>query len=279
MSLTIRTPWSRYGFLSNKYPSPFNARGRRWRNVEEFISSNGRDRETLLEGVTEKFKSNSHLLVELEGTGDMVILGDGDLPSVITEVRSLLSDRKTRETSSFKRMMISLADIIKKEGFEVTTIAGEEVDITDLPEGDHKIELFGPSRSGTIDLVLSDTITDKKIQSVITPYRSKGLDNLYILVGSLSRNTITRSLAAMSAFHQIRYFSKSELLIEYSKHILTPPVEIVTADDPIYTLPIGSLPEISSDDPFIRQLGIKPKYGKRLILAVKDHSPHYREVV
>lgn len=281
MSLTIGTSWSNYGFFSNSYPSPFNARGQRWRNVEDFLSYHGRDRDTLLEGVTLKFKSNPHLLVDLEGTRDTPIVGEGDLPSVLTEVRTLLHDKDARETSSFKRMMISLTDIMTKEGFDpsTATVDGVEVDITELPEEDMKIEIQGPNRKGVIDLVLSDTITDKKIQSIISPYRTKGLSDMYVLIGSLSRNTITRSLAAMSSFHQIRYFSKSELLVEYSKHILTPRVEVVPQDDPIHSLPIGSFPEISADDPFIKQLGIKPKNGLRLILAVHDHSPHYREVV
>jgi DNA-directed RNA polymerase subunit H (RpoH/RPB5) len=280
MSISISEPWEDYGYLSNRYPSPFNARGRRWRNVNDFVLSEGDDRNTLLEGVTEKFRSNSHLLVELEGTGESTIVGEGDLPSVLMEVRSNLSDKSVRETSSFKRMMVSLEEIIKKEGFTGARLEGKPIELSEVQEGDHKIEIHGNGKKGVIDLILSVPITDKKIKTIIDPAKSKGLSDLYIIVGSLSRNTITRSLAAMSSFHQIRYFSGSELLIEYSKHILTPRVEVVSDDDPIHSIPRGHLPEISMDDPFLRQLGIrKTRSDNRLIIAVHDHSPHYREIV
>jgi hypothetical protein len=280
MSIVIDGPWSEFGFLSNLYPSPFNSNGRRWRNVQQYIDHYGHDRNILLEAITNKFKSNPHLLVLLDGTGNTDITGDSNvLASVLMEVRDLLSDKSPNQSSSFTRMMVSLTDIIRKEGFTNTYMAGEEVDITSLQEGDYKIELVGDHKKGILDLYLADTITDKKIKTVISPYQSKGLKDMYILVGSLSRNTISKSLASMSGFHGIRYFSPSELLVEYSKHILTPRIEIVPETDPIHDLPIGSFPEISVDDPLIRQMGLRTSTGKRLILAVYDHSPHYRQVV
>lgn len=278
MSIVIGDVWSEHGFLNNKYPSPFNSRGKRWKNVSEFVESNGGGRDILLEGVTQKFRSNTHLLSLLDHTGNTPIVGDPLLSSVLTEVRGLLSSRRDQGISAFKRMMLSLSRIIRDDGYTPMQ-DGREIILSDLEEGDHVVDLVG-EKSGTLDIYLSQTINDARIRSILAPYKKGGMTNTYILVGYLSRGAVSRSLTQLGFFHQIKYYAPSELIVDFVSHILSPRVEIASNDDPIYQLPIGSLPEIGADDPLVKQLNIpRPRNGKRTILKVYDFSPHYRVVV
>lgn len=281
MSIIIGNVWSVYGFMNTRYPSPFIARERRWRTVEEFLEANGRDRETMLEANTLKFRSNPHLLNLLEETDTTPIVSDDDvLASVLVEVRSLLADKRGSSLSAFKRMMISLSQIVRENGFTTTLFGGSPILLEDLEEGDYIIELSGNGKEGTLDIYLSSPITDNKIRSIVAPYKKDGLDKLYILIGHLSRGSVARSLSQLSLFHQIKYYSPPELLVDFQAHILSPRIERATEDDPIHNTPIGNLPEISAEDPLIKQLGFsRPRGGKRTILKVYDFNPHYRTVV
>lgn len=269
-----------YAFLMNGFPSPFNSRGRRWRTVEEFLGVNGSDRDTILEGVTLKFRSNIHLLNMLQDTHSTPITGEEPLASILMEVRRNLADKSDNDVSSFKRMMISLTQIVRDNGFTSIIWGGREVSLPDMEEGDYIMELRGEDKEGKLDIFLSSQITDSKIRSIITPYKKEALSNLYILIGSLSRGSVARSITQLSFYHSIRYYSPAELLVDFSTHILSPRVELAGDDDPVHQTPMGSLPEISADDPLVKQLGYsRPRGNKRTILKVYDFNPHYRVVV
>lgn len=281
MTIRVGDIWSMYGYLNNSYPSPFNSRGRRWRNVEEFITANGRDRATILEGVTEKFKSNIHLLNLLEETDSTPIESDDPtLSSVLMEVRTLLSNRRDRGDSAFSRIMVRLSSIVREMGFTTALWGGRPTPLIDLEEGDYIIELRGSDKEGTLDIHISSPISDSKVKSIIAPYKKEGLTRTYLLVGNLSRGSVARTIAQLSYFHSIKYYSPSELLIDFKGHILSPHIEVCPDTDPIHQVPIGCLSEISSDDPLIKQLGYpKSRGSKRTILMVYDFNPHYRVVV
>jgi hypothetical protein len=278
MTVTIDGPWGMYGYLSNRYPSPFVARGKRWQNVEEFLHENGRSRDVMMLGITQKFRDNIHLLNMLEDLDVDIHSTDNDeTASVIMEVReNLIGKDKSSKVESFSRIMTSLTDIIRKNGFTSAKIKGEEVSLIDLEEGVYIIDISGPDEKvGTIDINISDPINDSKIKSIINKYKGKGLKDDYYLIGRFTRSAVARNLAILANVHNIRYFNPNELLINHAAHILSPQITPASPDDPIHRVENNHIPEISGDDPLIKQLNIR----RGDIIMVNDFSPHYRRVV
>jgi len=275
MSTMIDGPWGMYGYLSNRYPSPFTARGRRWENVEEFLQVHGRERDVMMEGITQKFRDNIHLLNMLEDL-NIDIESKDETASVILQVKNDLIGMNNTTTGSFYRMMTSLSDIIRKNGFTTTKIGGKEVNLIDLPEAVYIIDISGPDdKVGTIDINIFDPINDSKIKSIINRYKGKGLKDDYYLIGTFTRSAVARNLAILANIHNIRYYNPNELLIDHASHILSPPITIAPPNDPIYRIENNHIPEISGDDPLIKQLNIR----RGTIIMVMDFSPHYRRVV
>jgi N-glycosidase YbiA len=163
-----------------------------------------------------------------------------------------------------------------------TLLYDETIEVED-DDGNIRIKRTGKKKSteleAIVDIFLTSKYDEARLEDVIKKHITKENRGkiAYFVVAQLSNQNLNKFLR-IATYNNIKFFSPSELFVTPSKHMLNPIVERVDKDSHTYKFllsMISKLPEISSDDKLIKEMGLVP----RDIIRVNDFSPHYRVVV
>jgi len=132
---------------------------------------------------------------------------------------------------------------------------------------------------GILDIFINEKFSENRIKQVIKDYlidRDKD-EFVYIIVADIPKKNFNKYMRYV-AYNNIRIFTKNELYVTPSKHMLCPKIEKVLPGTEEYNLIVKNgtkISEISSNDKLVKEKA----YRIGDILRVDDFSPHYRVVV
>jgi DNA-directed RNA polymerase subunit H (RpoH/RPB5) len=118
----------------------------------------------------------------------------------------------------------------------------------------------------------------RQVCEIQSAYKEEEERPVYILVANVGKSV--NILSKLRCYFSNVYFSPSSLFVRPSMHILSPVVQVLKPGDLDWGLvdrlrASSLLPEISRDDPLIKEMGLVPTN----MIRVFDFSPHYRVIV
>lgn len=135
---------------------------------------------------------------------------------------------------------------------------------------------------GVLDIFITEKFSENRIKQVIKDHlterdKDEKDELVYVIVADIPKKNLNKYMRYV-AYNNIKLFTKNELYVTPSKHMLCPKIEKVSPGTDEYNLIVKNgtkISEISSNDKLVKEKAYK--IGD--ILRVDDFSPHYRVVV